>query len=273
MKALFNQATLKLRIANLFLYVPAIIIVFVMGCEPKEEIDPVVQKDRIELINDEEELNRDLVLLNDTIKVRNMASRSAARIAQSFDLILVAQINSSSVDGYLLQSTSVALDCEKAVIGFNVADDPYKGGIKIVTTDECIKITSSIDFNDADIHNVHLTDNKVYAATGTSNWVDNQAAVLEIFTIDDNKLSIDNTVLLDYAGQGFWNTDGDDIECSEAATIATPLVNGTNVQIINTNLTRGNHTVNDNQTGQEQLYYCFRTIPSTIQSQTYSRQS
>ena len=193
MITLFNQASQRFKIIHFLLSIPAITLLFVAGCEPKEEVDPVVQNDRIELINDEVELNRDLVLLNDTIEVRNMTSFPSTRIAQNFDLILVAQINSSSVDGYQLQSTSVELDCEKAVIGFNVAGDPYKGGIKIVTTDECIKISSSIDFNDADIHNVHLTEDYVYAATGTSNWVDDQTAVLEIFTINGDKLSIENT--------------------------------------------------------------------------------
>lgn len=193
MNTLYNQAAKTNRMPSFLLFILGFIFLFMAGCEQKEEVDPIVQKDRIELNNDEATLNQDLVILNDTIEVRNIFSNTGSRIAKSFDLVLVAQVNSPSIDDYRLQSTSVELDCEKAVIGFNVAGDPYKGAIKIITTDDCIKITSSIDFKDADIHNVHLTENKVYAATGTSNLVDDQTAVLEIFALNGNKLSLENT--------------------------------------------------------------------------------
>lgn len=38
-----------------------------------------------------------------------------------------------------------------------------------------------------------MNENYVYAATGTSNWVDDQTVVLEILTINGDFLSIDNT--------------------------------------------------------------------------------
>ena len=51
---------------------------------------------------------------------------------------------------------------------------------------------------------------------------------------------------------------------------ATVLTNGTTTNVKHSILTRGNHSINNNQTGQEQIFYCFRTIPTGIQSQTYS---
>ncbi len=65
------------------------------------------------------------------------------------------------------------------------------------------------------------------------------------------------------------NNTGSNAECGPPST-ATLLTNGTDTQIINTILTRGNHTANNGQTGQEQTYYCFQTIPSNIPSGTYA---
>jgi hypothetical protein len=48
------------------------------------------------------------------------------------------------------------------------------------------------------------------------------------------------------------------------------MANNTEKQITSAQLLRGNHSVGDGSTGQEQLYYCFKTIPSNIPSQTYS---
>jgi len=192
MKALFSQAANKFKIFNIFLWIPAVALLSILGCEPKEAVAPVDQNDRIELINDVEELNADLVLKNDTIEVRNVNVHSGGRIASDFDLILVAEINSPSVDDYQLQSTAVTLDCQKAIVSFNVAGNPYKGGIKVLSIKDDISVTSYVKFHDADIHNINFAQNEVFAATGTSNMVDDQTAVLEILAINENKLNIDN---------------------------------------------------------------------------------
>jgi len=63
---------------------------------------------------------------------------------------------------------------------------------------------------------------------------------------------------------------GSNAECDVSpASNATLLVNGTNVQILDTILSKGNHSVNNGVTGQEQLYYCINTVPQ-VQSQIYS---
>ncbi|MBI2452076.1 hypothetical protein HYV50_03280 [Candidatus Pacearchaeota archaeon] len=64
------------------------------------------------------------------------------------------------------------------------------------------------------------------------------------------------------------NTGASNPECGQSG--ATTLTNGTDRQIINTVLNRGNNSINDGSTGQEQIYYCLRTVPSTISSQIYS---
>lgn len=69
------------------------------------------------------------------------------------------------------------------------------------------------------------------------------------------------------------NNTGSNAECDTSPTIganATVLTNGTQTNAKYSILTRGNHTANNGQTGQEQIYYCFRTVPTGIISQTYS---
>ncbi len=71
------------------------------------------------------------------------------------------------------------------------------------------------------------------------------------------------------------NTNGANAgpECDVSPALganATILSNGTQVNVKHSILTRGNHSINNNQTGQEQTFYCFRTIPTGITSQTYS---
>ncbi|MBI2452074.1 hypothetical protein HYV50_03270 [Candidatus Pacearchaeota archaeon] len=59
---------------------------------------------------------------------------------------------------------------------------------------------------------------------------------------------------------------------AECALSTPTLQNATDRQLGNTILNRGNNTLNyGNETsGQEELYYCLRTVPSGISSQTYS---
>lgn len=65
-----------------------------------------------------------------------------------------------------------------------------------------------------------------------------------------------------------WNTGGTTpIECG---TTANTLINKTAVNITTANLTRGNYTINDGNTGQEQLYVCLKFAGTELQAQAYS---
>ena len=59
---------------------------------------------------------------------------------------------------------------------------------------------------------------------------------------------------------------GSNAECIGGTTP----VNATATSITGALLTRGNHSLNDGTTGQEQIYYCIKQVPPTISSQTYS---
>ncbi|MBI5804068.1 hypothetical protein HY450_02390 [Candidatus Pacearchaeota archaeon] len=72
------------------------------------------------------------------------------------------------------------------------------------------------------------------------------------------------------------NSTGLSVECNPSnrtaggTNVTVSLVNGTNVQIPAGFILRNDHTSNNNETGQEALYYCITTVPSNIPSETYS---
>ena len=57
--------------------------------------------------------------------------------------------------------------------------------------------------------------------------------------------------------------------CNVAGGTATRLINGSYVNITGSSLLRGNHSVNDNSTGQENIYYCIPSVPN-LPTQAYS---
>jgi len=67
-----------------------------------------------------------------------------------------------------------------------------------------------------------------------------------------------------------WRTGGDCVgdACTECA--GTQMVNYTFASISGANLSRGNYTVNDGDTGQEELYFCLRYVGTELTTQSYS---
>jgi len=61
------------------------------------------------------------------------------------------------------------------------------------------------------------------------------------------------------------NATGSGIECT-----ATTLINSTAIQIANATLSKGNFSVGDGITGQEQIYYCLDNAPASLTKQAYS---
>ncbi len=62
-----------------------------------------------------------------------------------------------------------------------------------------------------------------------------------------------------------WNTEG-----SPPAECITNLSAGNFANVTTANLTKGNYSTNDGDTGQEELYFCIRYVGSELSSQAYS---
>lgn len=63
---------------------------------------------------------------------------------------------------------------------------------------------------------------------------------------------------------------GSCVECDTSAGKATNMSFATYTNITNANLTKGNYTINNNYTGQSQLYFCLRRIDTALTAQAYS---
>ena len=60
------------------------------------------------------------------------------------------------------------------------------------------------------------------------------------------------------------------IGISSEGCLGTVMSNATAIAISSAVLNKGNHSLNDGSTGQEQIYFCIKGVPPTISSQSYS---
>lgn len=77
------------------------------------------------------------------------------------------------------------------------------------------------------------------------------------------------SVSSEYFSVGNFTVDIETGGSPPAECLGTTMSNGTAVAITGATLNRGNNSVNDGSTGQEQFYYCITNVPS-LSSQTYS---
>lgn len=109
--------------------------------------------------------------------------------------------------------------------------------------------------------------------TGNVNFTQVNVTAINLYgeTIDTTQfINVGNMSVSNNTGGSC--TGGDCVECGPPSgpLPAATLVNGTTVNVFNTTLTRGNLSIGSG-TAQEQIYYCFRTIPSSgLSSQPYS---
>jgi hypothetical protein len=68
-----------------------------------------------------------------------------------------------------------------------------------------------------------------------------------------------------------WNTGGTPpAECDVGVIKATQMDDGNFTNITGTNLSAGNFSINDNKTGQEQIFFCILYAGSELTTQAYS---
>ncbi|MBS3076911.1 hypothetical protein J4233_01430 [Candidatus Pacearchaeota archaeon] len=105
----------------------------------------------------------------------------------------------------------------------------------------------------------------------TGNYMVSNLTVIGIDLIGaDTSYSIGvNNLTVDIATSGACSGSAC-VECVVDAVSGVTMQNNTELRIVNANVTRGNHSVNDGSTGQEQLYFCMPLVPSNILSQAYT---
>ncbi len=132
---------------------------------------------------------------------------SAAAVSNSsITLTLVAEIMPPTVNGQIVQATSVTLrNNAEGLVSYNMQGAPRLGAVDFIKrfNSTSPSLTSSITFNDSDVNSVASDGSFVYTAVATDDAGYPYPAVLERIKIVGNSLTLDNNAripLVSYAG-------------------------------------------------------------------------
>jgi hypothetical protein len=113
--------------------------------------------------------------------------------AAPFSLNLTAEVLPPSIDGKVLQATSIAMSDNKAVVSYNMRGAEYLGGIDVflISNENKVKLKSEALFNNADVNSVTYNDTHVYAAQASGDSAFPYPAVFEVLGLAGTKLILD----------------------------------------------------------------------------------
>ena len=116
-------------------------------------------------------------------------SRSSAA-SQVFNLQLKAEVAPPSIGGQLLQATSVSIVGNLAVVSYNMAGNPYLGGVDVIdiTNKNHPVLTSEALFQNTDVSAVTTSGVNVYLAEATGDTGFAAPAVFEVVQLVGNQL-------------------------------------------------------------------------------------
>lgn len=170
--------------------------------------------DRIRIINDDDELTGRVRYLDQDVPIdaaagsAAMASAGQARVAAPvFSLRLVAEVLPPSIDGQVLQATSIAMRGDRAAVSYNMTGAQFLGAIDIfnISKKSRPQLRSEALFNDTDINSVSIIEGNLYAAESTGDPTFPYPAGLEVLRLQADKLVLDGNqrlALTSYAGTG-----------------------------------------------------------------------
>ncbi|MBT8337339.1 MAG: hypothetical protein KJO11_12100 [Gemmatimonadetes bacterium] len=140
---------------------------------------------------------------------------SLAAQADPLELTLIAEVNPPTIDGTLVQATSVAIKgLDNAMVSYNMVGAPRLGGIDWITklTRNRPAISASAAFNDTDVSALSMEGNFVYAAASTEPLEFPAPAVLERLKLRGNKFVLEDNLqvpLTSYVGTSSLVTNGE----------------------------------------------------------------
>src|SRR2546425_1696546 len=116
-------------------------------------------------------------------------SRSSAA-SQAFNLQLKAEVAPRSSGGQVLQATSVSIVGNLAVVSYNMAGNPYLGGVDVIdiTNKNHPVLTSEALFQNTDVSAVTTSGVNVYLAEATGDTGFAAPAVFEVVKLVGNQL-------------------------------------------------------------------------------------
>src|SRR5256712_123056 len=117
-------------------------------------------------------------------------SRSSAASQAAFNLHLKAEVAPPSLGGQMLQATSVSIVGNLAVVSYNMAGNPYLGGVDVIdiSNKNHPVLTSEALFQNTDVSAVTTSGINVYLAEATGDTGFASPAVFEVVTLVGNQL-------------------------------------------------------------------------------------
>jgi hypothetical protein len=168
--------------------------------------------DHISITNDESAISwrqndTDLdVPVDDTgVGYASVMGAAARPAAAPFSLKLTAEVLPPSIDGKVLQATSIAMSNNKAVVSYGMRGAEYLGGIDVflISNEKIVDLKSEALFNNADVNSVTFNDGFVYAAEATGDLAFPYPAVCEVLGLQGVNLILEGNQrapLTSYAG-------------------------------------------------------------------------
>src|SRR2546427_5815433 len=160
---------------------------------------------RISITNNTGVLASRVTYLNDSIPIDSVGvgypsapapfasasiSRSSAASQAAFNLHLKAEVAPPSLGGQMLQATSVSIVGNLAVVSYNMAGNPYLGGVDVIdiTNKNHPVLTSEALFQNTDVSAVTTSGVNVYLAEATGDTGFASPAVFEVVKLVGNEL-------------------------------------------------------------------------------------
>ncbi len=158
------------------LAIVALLVAITVSCST--EVDFLEDADLI-ITNDEDLLSERLTIEDEDIDIEPMddeiESEFAARRNRSFDLRLVASIQSPTVNGQQVQATSASVFTggPRAAVSYNFRGEFYAGALDVLQipsgNNNRLRLRSGVQFTDANAHSVYVTDDYIWAAHSSLN--------------------------------------------------------------------------------------------------------
>jgi len=136
---------------------------------------PDEANDRVSITNNLDVLNTRVSYSNENVVIENNSPAALRRPsimnpASAVSIRLITQVKPPTVDGQVVQATSVSLARGSAVISYNMRGAPRLGAVDWISRFTIFRprLTSGITFVDSDINAVHTDGTYVYTAVATN---------------------------------------------------------------------------------------------------------
>ena len=191
-----------------------------VSCGEESGVGPVdppnESNDRIDITNDAGALGGRMSRPNTPVTIEPPATTQIAYTAPSraVTLTLIAEVLPPTVDGEVVQATSVAIvGADKAMVSYNMRGAPRLGAVDWITELKSNpRIDASATFNDSDISALSWDDTYVYAAEATDAAGFPFPAVFERLKLVNDKFTLQDNMrvpLTSFAATGSMRTSNE----------------------------------------------------------------